>query len=856
MINFKLLTIPVIYAFSLFLSFSLFNATTVSTTTIEICTNGIDDDGDGDIDFLDSDCNCNTLGAANFSPLSFTNFVVEIGNGRGLGDALRYTNVTTIGGTSVDIVARVIELNNFSNLNAHGLAGFFDDAFVSVPYGSVGVGTVYSAVIRYELYESGTNVPIFGDFEIEIDDLDLLPERRESITVDTADIDFYLLSDPTNIDVAIAGSELVFSGTDRQRADEAPGAVKFSYTNKSSFTIEFGAQQLQNISWRAGFYIDGNNFSALGICDEVCGNGIDDDDDGYADCFDDECPCYAPFECNVNSYYQTLRLFDDIPGEGVIDDVILYRINPTNASFIFVANLTNSGLPTNRFNGIAYNPNDRFIYGISDLDVLYRINTLGEIEELGTVPGINVDIPAGTMSSTGDYYLYGSGQLFEIDINTPSIISTTNVGGSYGLFDIAFNPLDGMLYGWERNSNQLMRIDPATGASNFIGSPDPQYGVMGSAYFNAQGDLIAYGDDLNVLASEQETLVRIDINTGAVTPLGMGPDTRSNDGCSCPYGIELLLASSKDTICNALDTLTLSFSIINLSNSVIFSVDFSQILPTGLLWASEPKNLTGLSISSTSISGSNNANFSIDNIQIGSSNSFEIDVMTSGAFSGGNVNIQATLNNLPPQFGTSITSDNPTSSSIEDPTPIVIDGGCVEICNNGIDDDGDGLTDLEDCDDCNPNSPILVGVPGDISLECSDLIPTGQGSVSASDPDPFAGMVNISYTESIVYHPRADWKNEAGCSIIHTISNISFDDKGTGSTADDTYGFTLAVIGRNEGSAWEATVNGVLISGQYEENELFRELPAPSGNIVSFDIVDQGNPACLSTAMIDITPFL
>jgi len=57
--------------------------------------------------------------------------------------------------------------------------------------------------------------------------------------------------------------------------------------------------------------------------------------------------------------------------------------------------------------------------------------------------------------------------------------------------------------------------------------------------FNAQNEIIAYGNNISANTTQQESLVKIDPTTGVVTSLGNGPDTDKNDGCSCAFGIEL-----------------------------------------------------------------------------------------------------------------------------------------------------------------------------------------------------------------------------------------------------------------------------------------------------------------------------
>ena len=196
------------------------------------------------------------------------------------------------------------------------------------------------------------------------------------------------------------------------------------------------------------------------------------------------------------------------------------------------------------------------------------------LEYLGNVNGLQFRNQAGDIDSEGNLYVTGdSGRLYKIDLNTLQADSIAFVG--YSVSDIAINPDNGKFYGWTKgNANLfLISIDPNTGVTTQIGPPNFTYKTMGATYFNAQGELIAYGDNRYLNTTTQETLVKIDINSGIVSEIGVGPNARSNDGCSCTFGVELTKSAASPQIISG-DEITYNFSIFNQSGSPIDSVVF------------------------------------------------------------------------------------------------------------------------------------------------------------------------------------------------------------------------------------------------------------------------------------------
>lgn len=392
---------------------------------------------------------------------------------------------------------------------------------------------------------------------------------------------------------------------------------------------------------------------------EICGDNIDNDGDGRVD---EVC---QPFECD-GSLYQSAS-------DG--NDFILYRVDVNPIRFVRITDLTQNGV-TGSFNSLAYNPLDNYMYGMGTNDAkLYRIDATGAVEFLGNVAGMNgVFKNAGTFDNQGNYYVYGDNQLRRININT---LTFTNIGGqnTYGSADIVFSPVDNQIYGWSGNPKLLFKMDPNTGAQTRIPGTAPlvingSWGWIGAMYFNAQGDILAY---------QGTRMAKIDPNTGIATAVGSGNSKRSNDGCSCSFGVEMTKSTNATTYASG-DTIEYLFSFFNQSFVAINNnLEFEDILTGGFVWASEPYDLTNIQFSNpSSILGKDTAKFTINSLPKGNS-SFKIKVVVPCGYSQTSYTNQATLSNLPPPLNSKIASDNPQTATIGDPTTVTLTTNPIQL---------------------------------------------------------------------------------------------------------------------------------------------------------------------------------
>jgi hypothetical protein len=208
--------------------------------------------------------------------------------------------------------------------------------------------------------------------------------------------------------------------------------------------------------------------------------------------------------------------------------------------------------------------------------------------------------------------------------------------------------------------------------------------------------------DLNV---SNRLTGNIDADGIPIVATSSGQSVGSSQNANVQNNICIVVSSDITMTKTAADTLqagssmTYIFTITNNTGIVLNNVNFQDVLSFGVRFISNPQNVTnGLNISGTT-SGSTTANLALNNIPMGISQ-FRINVDVPLNYSGPVIyNNQAFLSNLTsnnPGLPSSVSSDYPTTSTPNDPTPTVI--WRPEICNNGIDDDLDGLDDCEDPD--------------------------------------------------------------------------------------------------------------------------------------------------------------
>jgi uncharacterized repeat protein (TIGR01451 family) len=206
----------------------------------------------------------------------------------------------------------------------------------------------------------------------------------------------------------------------------------------------------------------------------------------------------------------------------------------------------------------------------------------------------------------------------------------------------------------------MITIDPTTGIINANFLRQPAVDQLGALFFDVFGNLYGYGSYQSLV---QDKFVSIDKITGAITLLGQGPTSTGQDGCACPYSIQLQKEVQPDTatVCTYVNY---TFTFYNGSGITNQDVLFSDTLPQGLIW---DKIVTLPYKGRVRIS---ERELQISEMEI----SPGIDSIVARAISlpgtVGKFLNQAALRKLPETLGGQITSDNPDTPEGGDSTPL------------------------------------------------------------------------------------------------------------------------------------------------------------------------------------------
>ncbi len=250
-----------------------------------------------------------------------------------------------------------------------------------------------------------------------------------------------------------------------------------------------------------------------------------------------------PFSCG-GDFYMVLA---NAGGNSQLYNVL---IDPLTEEVIF--DPISTGGAGERLNAIGYRPTDNYIYGINPSTFeLNRIGANGIATPLATLLDLNFSAGyfAADITPDGQYLVLlaafgsplASQEMSFVDLSDPAYPVTSIPLQSSADFlstDIAFDPLSGILYGYDKISGRLITIDPLTGEVDLEKYPafDEASG-MGALFFDSFGRLYGYGDQS--FDFEARTLFKLDTQTGRITALAEGPIANEKDGCSCPYTVRL-----------------------------------------------------------------------------------------------------------------------------------------------------------------------------------------------------------------------------------------------------------------------------------------------------------------------------
>jgi uncharacterized repeat protein (TIGR01451 family) len=360
-----------------------------------------------------------------------------------------------------------------------------------------------------------------------------------------------------------------------------------------------------------------------------------------------------PFTC-VNQFFLTLSTEPPSLNE--------VKIDPQTGNAIFQ---TINGNIQIAVNAAGYRSVDNFIYSIDpDNRTLVRIDAFGNATVLATLPlKANVAYFAGDISPDGKYLVllgtlsFGNGasvaaDIARVDLEDPFYGTTSQtINVTAQIFDIAFHPVTDVLYGYDSFSQRLIRIDPFSGAITFPFPPNTAPVVTGSLFFDAYGNLYAYGSPTSF--SDQNSLYLINSLTGRATFLTTGAPAQSSDGCSCPYTIELSKSVlPKEALpCTEVEY---TFQIVNSSRNQQQGIRLEDRLPPGFTFVRVSANPIGGDLATQP----GDVIFRLNNLTVPRGTHEIKIIVNTGNVPAGTYKNQARLLNLPAALGSTRKSDD------------------------------------------------------------------------------------------------------------------------------------------------------------------------------------------------------
>ncbi len=375
----------------------------------------------------------------------------------------------------------------------------------------------------------------------------------------------------------------------------------------------------------------------------------------------------VPFVCQNNFYFSFGAGF----GTSQLHEVILD--NSGDVDFVPLPRSTGVNL-----NAIGYRSTDNLIYGVGTLDErLYQIDATG-----ASFPLVILDVNhnngfyAAAITPDGNEMILveqtnsfggSSVALVKIDLTSDQYPISSRiplVGPTIQTTDIAFDPITGILYGFDADASRLITIDPNTGSINANFPTSNVADRMGGLYFDAFGKMFGYGNAQN--DNNARTFFGINKETGIVTNLGTGPNTSSKDGCACPFTIDLLKNVTPRELVPCTE-IAYAFEVSNLSGTEIIGATLADTMPNDFIIVRIDKNPYGGTVTGL---GTNILN--IDDMIIPLGQDSLVVIVEPQPFAQGVYKNQAYLGNLPEHLGSQSPSDDPLTLLSDDSTAVEV----------------------------------------------------------------------------------------------------------------------------------------------------------------------------------------
>lgn len=245
----------------------------------------------------------------------------------------------------------------------------------------------------------------------------------------------------------------------------------------------------------------------------------------------------VPFTCDTNLYFVS-------------------GVDSTTPSTIARYSLASStitpqtiGTASDAVNAVGYRTQDNFLYAMGrntdNLNHLYKFDSAGGETDLGLVSGMDQDYLSLAGAFAADGYLYvingrdTNTTMYKINVVTVSASEITMTDSFDDMFDIAYNPSDNLLYGYDSNNGggagQLASIS-LTGTVTHFGPGNYTFGDMGAVWtienrlYGAENPTgIIRQFDINPTSSSRGDLVGSTFSSPII-----GDQQAQHDGANCP----------------------------------------------------------------------------------------------------------------------------------------------------------------------------------------------------------------------------------------------------------------------------------------------------------------------------------
>ena len=421
--------------------------------------------------------------------------------------------------------------------------------------------------------------------------------------------------------------------------------------------------------------------------------------------------------------------------------------------------------------GMAMNPNDNFIYAMrwtaNNRNQLWVFDQSGEETFVGYVSGgliafnMNPHFPAGAFDDNDNLYVFQNGDnttgFHRINIKSQQaeqIILSSPVH----LRDAIYNPDDGLLYGMSfgTTNDGLVSINPSTGAVTLIGGD-------GDGTHHA---MFRSNDGAVYMMTKTYTMYNVDLSNGTLMQVAANPgwgDGGWVDGAACgdiSLAADLAIRKTDNRpsyVPGSVQRYTISVT--NNGPHGVYEAIVQSLIPTGVTGTDMSWTTETFGTATSQNSGGTGELNDVINIGVGDSVVYTVRIIVPLAFTG---NLTNTATVTAPSFITDADLSDNTSTDINVPVT-----AAAEQCNNGFDDDGDGLVDCFD-GDCAGNVVCSSHFTNGIQAQCPDT--PNAALFSMKEQFRRANVVSEGYCTPMVGDLDGDGIPEI---VAHTMNKIN-----------------------------------------------------------------------------------